>query len=158
MSPKQLEKLLWVVEDDLRPCQEPVRAWAGQHGIRIEEELAKWWDESLALAIKKDCLRKPAYEELMKRRYEGRMHAWFMRWRRDDALAWDLTQQMHVKLYAGRLATYDPARAAFAGYLWSCCRKHFISKVLRAPGCCPGGLLEDPPIRLGRVDKPNIRG
>jgi hypothetical protein len=65
---------------------------------RLRLLLAEWADETLALAIQKNCFRKHCFEELLVHRYEAALRRWFYRQTGDWDRVLDLLQGLYLHL------------------------------------------------------------
>jgi RNA polymerase sigma factor (sigma-70 family) len=125
-------------------------------GTRLDAILAEQSDETLALAVQKRFLCKEVFTELFQR-YEHRLIAWFSRWRfsrwgtADEAF--DLTQEMFLKLYRKGLATYDPSRP-FCCYLRSAAYHLWIARERGRPRPVLQNDFEDVPAPGGVHQNP----
>lgn len=122
-----LEEIIWSLPEDQLTAAEPaLRAFVTALGAKLTDLLAPMADESLAVAVQKNFLRKPAFEEWLVNRYEQPLLHWFHQrcgsWER----AQDLTQELYVKLWTtSALAHYDPNRA-FYPWLWTVARNLLV--------------------------------
>lgn len=129
-----LEEIIWSLPEDQLTAAEPaLRAFVAAAGAELADLLASMADESLALAVQKHFLRKPAFEEWLVNRYEQPLLRWFHQrcgsWER----AQDLTQELYVKLWTTRaLEHYDPNRA-FYPWLWTVARNLLVGDWRRRP-------------------------
>lgn len=145
MDRDQLElSLRKLASSDHGASEELLRSELNKARVSIDELLASLSDESLASLIKKDRFRKPAFEELLSRRYERQMYAWFLRFCENEHVAEELTMEVQLRLYRNGLATFSPERS-FRGYLVGCCRNLFLSEVRRSQAHPSFPLLVDPP-------------
>jgi RNA polymerase sigma factor (sigma-70 family) len=123
-----LDSWIWEdSEDDLRE-REAILAPGGPALAAVLRELS---DESLAVAIRKGFLLKPAFEELFVHRYTPYLARWFFRWGTDAHLAQDLTQQLFLRFYERQLGSYQ-ASDSFRAYLWKAAYHLWVEKVHRA--------------------------
>jgi RNA polymerase sigma factor (sigma-70 family) len=122
-----LDALIWEgSEEELRP-REALLSAAGGLGLAALRELS---DESLAVAIRRQFLLKPAFEELFVHRYTPYLARWFYRWGSDVHLAQDLTQQLFLRFYQRRLVSFQ-ASDSFRAYLWKAAYHLWVEKVHR---------------------------
>ncbi len=123
-----LDALIWEgSEDDLRR-REALLSAAGSAALTAA--LRELSDESLAVAIRREFLLKPAFEELFVHRYTPYLARWFYRWGSDVHLAQDLTQQLFLRFYQRRLGSYQ-ASDSFRAYLWKAAYHLWVEKVHR---------------------------
>jgi RNA polymerase sigma factor (sigma-70 family) len=129
---ESLDALLWQWEPARLRALEPVlpellRAL----GLSAGEVLAEVSDEGLALAVQKEFLLKPAFEELFVNRYTEPLHRWFLHWKADWHRVEDLTQQLLVAFYERRLRSYRPEHS-FRAYLRQSAYNLWVQKTYRA--------------------------
>ncbi len=124
-----LDALIWEGSDDDRKRWEAgPSAPAGASLMLVLRELP---DESLAAAIRQGFLVKPAFEELFVHRYTAHLARWFYRWGSDSHAARDLMQQLFLRFYQRRLASYQ-AGDSFRAYLYKAAYHLWVEKVHRA--------------------------
>jgi RNA polymerase sigma factor (sigma-70 family) len=82
-------------------------------------------DETLALLIQRDTLRKEAYEELFVGRYGPYLLRWFWHWSQSRDWAEDLMQDILVRFFENRLESFD-AQRSFRSYLYQAARNVFL--------------------------------
>ena len=125
-----LDALIWEgPDDDLRQREAVLSAPGG--GTSLAAVLRELSDESLAVAIRKGFLLKPAFEELFVHRYTPYLARWFYRWGSDVHAAQDLTQQLFLRFFQRRLGSFQ-AGDSFRAYLWKAAYHLWVEKVHRA--------------------------
>jgi RNA polymerase sigma factor (sigma-70 family) len=134
-SPEEREALIWnTPTEQLAQVQResfPANAAAALPWL---QDLS---DETLALAIQKDFLRKPAFEELFVNRYSPTLRIWFRRLGARNEEGSDLLQQLLLKFYDNRLGTYQPVRP-FRAYLHRAAYNLWLQKTYRSPAPATG--------------------
>jgi RNA polymerase sigma factor (sigma-70 family) len=93
-----------------------VRQQAATHGLALEQVLGLLDDESLLLCVRREVFFKQAFDELWRRHSPG-LVLWFRRWTDDQHAAFDLTQELCLKLYVNQLGACDPRHPKF-DLLW----------------------------------------
>jgi RNA polymerase sigma factor (sigma-70 family) len=125
------EQLIWdEVADRIAVLAPPLLSRLDAAGLRPAAVLRDLSDESLALAVQKDFLRKEAFEELLVNRYTPYLARWFYRWNTGVDQARDLMQQLFVRFLTTRLASFQPTRS-FRAYLWQAARNLRVDAVRR---------------------------
>jgi RNA polymerase sigma factor (sigma-70 family) len=120
-----LDRVVWHwPEDRLATLQVVLPQRITDSGLSLREVLAELSDETLALAIKKNYLLTEAFEELFNR-YAVYLSRWFFRWGARSYEAQDLIQQIFLKFFAKRLATFRPSES-FRAYLWRAAHNVFV--------------------------------
>jgi RNA polymerase sigma-70 factor (ECF subfamily) len=82
-------------------------------------------DETLALAFQKGFLVREVFTELFVGRYERSLARWLFRWGADAERAAEVLQDLYLRFYENRLATYNPEKG-FRGYLWVSARNLWV--------------------------------
>jgi RNA polymerase sigma factor (sigma-70 family) len=124
-----LEDIIWSLPDAQLQAGEPAtRALVAAAGCNLATILEEMSDETLAMAVQKDFLRKAAFEEWLVNRYEKALLRWFY-WRTGDwDLSQDLTQDLYVKLLTkSTLAAYHPD-CQFRPWLWTVVHHLWVSE------------------------------
>jgi RNA polymerase sigma factor (sigma-70 family) len=152
---ESLDALIWEGSDDDRRRWEAALPASGATGLALV--LRELSDESLAVAIRKGFLVKPAFEELFVHRYTAYLARWFYRWGSDAHVAGDLTQQLFLRFYQRRLGSYQ-AGDSFRSYLWKAAYHLWVEKVHRAPRSFPLDSVPEPrSCAVGPVDEAEAR-
>jgi RNA polymerase sigma factor (sigma-70 family) len=127
-----LEAVVWSMPAEQLAASEPVvRALIEAAGCDLADVLAEMPDESLALAVQKDFLRKPAFEEWLVNRYERDLLRWFYRRTGSMDRAQDLTQELYLKLLTrSALANYNP-ECLFRPWLWAVVHNLWVGHLRR---------------------------
>jgi RNA polymerase sigma factor (sigma-70 family) len=129
---------------DLREREEPFRRDCASAGIPLTKVLAEQSDETLAVAVQKDFCLGPVFEELWVKRFESKvlmwLHSWERRFGRDYHWEFDLAQELALKIYVGRLKTYDP-KHPFGHWLSRVAHNHRVARVVRPRKARPSAEL-----------------
>lgn len=99
--------------------------------LRLGDVLEELSDESLALAVKKDLLRKETFEELCVKRYTSYLLRWFHRWGVPVGSVRELIQQLFCQLLEKHLSTFQPERN-FRVYLYQAAWHLWIDHLRRS--------------------------
>lgn len=124
-----LDALIWEGSDEARQEWETALLAPGA-AVCLTPLLRELSDESLAVAIRKGLLVKPAFEELFVHRYTPYLARWFFRWGSDVHVAQDLTQQLFLRFFQRRLRSYVPSDS-FRAYLYRAAYNLWVEKVHR---------------------------
>jgi RNA polymerase sigma-70 factor (ECF subfamily) len=128
---QQFEDDVWACPGSaLRPSEETFRAQCRGSGVRLGDVLDEQSDEALAVSIQKDFFRKLAFVALLHDRYEEKLIRWFVGFGTKGDQAFDLAQEIYLRLYRSGLKGYDPERV-FEAYLFAIARNLWIEKVCR---------------------------
>ncbi len=130
---ESLDALIWEGSDEALRRRETLLSAGG--AAAVAAVLRDLSDESLAVAIRREFLLKPAFEELFVRRCTPYLARWFYRWGSDIHQAQDLTQQLFLRFYQRRLKSYQ-ATENFRAYLWKAAYHLWVEKVHRAHRPC----------------------
>ncbi len=149
-----LEKQLW---DDpperLAALELSLTARLAESRLRPGEILEEFSDESLALAVQKGFLWKPAFEELLVNRYTMYLARWCYRWGMTPDQGQDLMQQLFCRFLDTRLISFHPDRN-FRAYLWQVAHNRYVDAVRRGhKGCSLDTVAERPATAEGPEDE-----
>jgi RNA polymerase sigma-70 factor, ECF subfamily len=124
-----LGDVIWSVPCTQLEASDPMfRRLTAAAGLKPGEVLAKLADETLALAMQKNFLRKLAFEELLVTRYEQRLWHWFLSRTGHKELALDLTQDLYLKLLNMNVLGAYNANCAFEPWLWKVVRNLWVDE------------------------------
>jgi RNA polymerase sigma factor (sigma-70 family) len=139
-----LEEAIWQHSAEQLAAAEPVlRGFLAAAGCSVAGVLAEVCNESLALAVQKNFLRGPAFEEWIVKRHERLVLRWFYARSGSLDLAQELVQELHLKLLTPRtLNSYNPDQL-FYPWLWTVVRNLWIGE-LRRQGRQAGALDAEP--------------
>jgi RNA polymerase sigma factor (sigma-70 family) len=118
---RRFEEAVWNAPDPPAPPPADAAllpAECASGGVSFARVLELQTDETLALAVKRDVHRRPAFVELFERRYRRLLMLWFTRWRHQLADAENLTQDLLIHLFQDTLQGYDPDLGRFSAYLY----------------------------------------
>jgi RNA polymerase sigma-70 factor (ECF subfamily) len=121
-------EVIWTLPDtQVRAAEPALRALLAAGGWKVSGVLQEIPDETLAVAVQKEFLRKDAFEEWLVNRYEKALLRWFYSRTGNWENAQDLTQELYLKLLRKDPApAYDPNHL-FSPWLWTVVRNMQIS-------------------------------
>jgi RNA polymerase sigma factor (sigma-70 family) len=128
-----LEEVIWsATAEQLIASEAVLRSYLAAADCNLAAVLAELSDEGLALAVKKNVFRKPAFEEWLVHRYERSLLRWFFRRTGNWDRAQDLTQQLYLKLLTPAvLEKYNP-ECLFRPWLWAIAHNLWADEMRRS--------------------------
>ena len=128
---ESLDRQIWDEgPDELSALEGPLSTQLADAGLSLPEVLRELSDESLALAVQKGFLGSETFTELFVTRYGPYLARWLFRWGTESHQALDLIQQLYVKFYERRLASYR-GNQNFRAYLRRAVYHLWVQKVWR---------------------------
>jgi RNA polymerase sigma factor (sigma-70 family) len=118
--------------DELRALEGQIVSAAGAAALSQAGVLGELPDETLALALQKGFLVRDVFTELFVVRYGPYLARWLFRWGTEGHQALDLVQQLYLKFYENRLASYRPEEHSFRAYLRQSAYHLWVQLVCRA--------------------------
>jgi RNA polymerase sigma factor (sigma-70 family) len=113
-----LHHMIWTEsEAELRAVESQLRSPGSDTGSSTIALLRELPDETLALALQKGFLVHDSFTELFVHRYGPYLTRWLFRWGTESDQARDIIQQLYLKFYESRLASFRPAENNFRAYL-----------------------------------------
>ena len=125
-----LERQVWDgTEPELQALAVTLPSRFRARGVTAREVLARFTDEGLVLAVRKDLLAAEAFEELLENRYKRLLLRWAFHWGLPFQDAEDLVHTLFVKFWKTRFRIYQPVGdggANFRAFLWTVARNRWV--------------------------------